>query len=107
MKNELKKVVCVIMLFLGLMLNYSLNETLASEEPDIETYSFRETLPVKYEIWYSMSLGPERRNEQYRDYTFQNGYKSTDSLVGNIELTPLQSTFYSKAELWKVTYTFY
>lgn len=109
MKKGTIKMVCVVMMFLSLMLNYSLNETLvsASRGTGIETYAYKESLPIKYEIWYSYMYGAERRNEQYKDYTFQNGYNSTNTLVGRIQLTPLQYEFYSKAESWKVTYTFY
>lgn len=74
---------------------------------EILPYAYRESLPIRYEVWYSHNLGAEYRNYVYRDYTFANGYNRKDVYGGTIELTPLEYEFYSKAELWTVEYSFY
>lgn len=104
----LKTMLMVISIsFLCVIFNQSLLTVSAAGGNGIVPLSYRDSLPVQYEIWYSHKQGPEYRNYVYRDYTYANGYNRTDTLVGNIELSPLDYDFYSKAELWKVSYSFY
>lgn len=107
MRRKFKKAISLAMVFSCIILNISLTDALASDDVEIQPCVYVETLPIKYEIWYSYSYGAEYRNYQYREYTFQNGYNRTDSLEGRIELTPLQYVFYEKAQLWTVRYSFY
>ena len=108
MRKILKKVL-VLMLVCTLSVGLTTSFAMASENVDngSSTYAYRDSLPIQYEIWYSYKLGTEYRNYVYRDYTFLNGYNRRDVYGGTIELTPLQLEFYSKAELWRVEYSFY
>lgn len=108
MKLKSKKLLIIFIIsFLCVTLNSSLSQVLAAPSTEIIPYAYREPLPIQYEIWYSYHEGEERRNYVYRDYTFLNGYNRTDTLVGNLDLSPLEYEFYSKAQLWKVSYSFY
>ncbi|WP_370828209.1 hypothetical protein [Fournierella massiliensis] len=73
----------------------------------IPARAFRETLPIRYEKWYSYKLGVEERNFTYRDFTFVNGYTKTEKMTERIQLTPLDYEFYEKAEVWEIEYHFY
>lgn len=107
MKLIKKIAACICIVSLCLLMNGSLATVSAATSNDFMPYAIRDSLPVQYEIWYSYKLGQEYRNYVYRDFTYANGYNRTDTLQGNIELTPLEYEFYSKAQLWKVSYSFY
>lgn len=103
-----KRIMAVSLLtFLCFLMSGSVMKLNAATEQDIVPYAFRDSLPVQYEVWYSYALGAEYRNYVYKDFNYVNGYNRTDTLVQKIELSPLDYEFYSKAELWKVSYSFY
>lgn len=79
----------------------------AAADDTIQPFSYREELPVQYEVWYSYAYHEEERNFVYRTFTYPNGFNRTDSLKGNLELTPLQYEFYKYAQVWEVNYNFY
>ena len=106
MKWIKKIAACICIVCLCMLMNHSLATVSAASSNDIMPYAFRDSLPIQYEIWYSYSEGTEYRNYVYRDFTYVNGYNRTDTLQGNIELTPLEYEFYSKAQLWKVSYSY-
>ena len=105
MKWIKKIAACICIVCLCMLMNHSLATVSAASSNDIMPYAFRDSLPIQYEIWHSYSEGTEYRNYVYRDFTYVNGYNRTDTLQGNIELTPLEYEFYSNAQLWKVSYS--
>lgn len=107
MKIFKKSIILLTLSFLCITLNCSHAKVSAASNIDIAPYSIRDSLPIKYEIWYSYKQGAEYRNYVYRDFTYANGYERTDTYGGRIELTPLDYEFYSKAELWTVSYSFH
>lgn len=98
----------VMIMLLCVVANSSICQ--ASENETISTYQYKEKLLVSYkEYWYTDGSGTEsyvRYDEQYREYTFINGYKATKR-VTPIPITgelPSKTTRHNSV---KVTYTFY
>lgn len=108
MKKIIKRVIILAFLCaIGIGFGKSFPSLAVANKESIMPYAYREPLPIQYEVWYSYHLGSEYKNYVYREYTFLNGFNRTNHYQGRIDLTPLELEFYSKAELWTVSYTFY
>lgn len=79
---------------------------IAASDTFIQPYSYREELPVSYEIWYSYRYHEEERNFEYKSFTYLNGYYRSETSE-SMELSPLEYEFYAWAKKVTVHYTFY
>lgn len=103
MKTKGKRLLAAAML---IVLTLALPASAADDEPALRAR--RETLMVRYELWYDYHLGPTRKNPTYRDFNVVNGCeKVSEKKIGSVTLTPLDLLFYEKAELWEVECRFW
>ncbi|MDD4850382.1 MAG: hypothetical protein PHO10_06745 [Gemmiger sp.] len=106
LKKFSKTFVCVLAFCLSMVLSSQLTTVYASSSAEIVPYAHRESLPTQYEVWTSYMQGTEYKNYVYRDFTYANGYTTTERYE-RMELTPLEYEFYSGAVRWHVSYSFY
>lgn len=99
----------VILFLLSIWVNGAICQ--AEKKVEISPFSYREYLLVSYkEYWYTDGAGVESHvlyNQQYRNYTFQNGYRQLSPTITILPITSELPHGTTRHQLVQLRYEFY